>query len=94
MKYQISIRIKDRPKKHPKKMNATLKKGPKKLFQIVATLSGLNLAGPNAIPGVPLSGAPQLRQNLSSLSTEYPQFGQFISGHSFQLEIWKCKIVP
>jgi hypothetical protein len=59
MKYQIIIKRKAIPKKQPKKMNAVLKKGPKKFFQMFATFSGVSLAVPYDIPELPVRDVPQ-----------------------------------
>jgi hypothetical protein len=66
MKYQISIKRKAIPKKQPKKINAVLKKGPKKFFHRFATFSGVSLAVRYDTPRLPIRDVPQLRQNLSS----------------------------
>jgi hypothetical protein len=66
MKYQNSIKRKASPKKQPKKMNAVLKKGPKKFFHRFAAFSGVSLVVPYDTPGLPIRDVPQLRQNLSS----------------------------
>jgi hypothetical protein len=75
-KYQNNIKRKAIPKKQPKKINAVLKKGPKKPFQRLARFSGFNLAAPQDIPVLDLRDAPQWRQNLSSRSIEFLQLGQ------------------